>query len=222
MASGGRRPLWGCRQQEESWYYYLTEITLRRIANGVLNALYQEKEYAWTDSSIPTMVKTANQVEQQLSEWYRGLPVPIQFDEHEPPTGELPFMIRARVLEIRLWVYRPFLYYAIHNPPDGPFQSLLRPFVEKALMYTFRILNDCPTRHRHHGVWFSIRTGISAALSILAAGRCGNLPLPVGWTGIVRATITKLEYWEAEAPGLSQALEVLNAYLLVSTGSPSV
>lgn len=57
-------------KQEQIWYYYLTEITLRRIANRVLNTLYSTDLTSWTDDVIPFMVKAAEEFELQLKEWY--------------------------------------------------------------------------------------------------------------------------------------------------------
>lgn len=58
------------QQQENSWYYYLTEITLRRISNRVINTLYADKYQFWTVDQIPYMVRAASEYEQQLEEWY--------------------------------------------------------------------------------------------------------------------------------------------------------
>ena len=57
------------QQQEQIWFYYLTEITLRRIANRVLNTLYSTDHTSWTDDAIPYMVKAAEEFELQLQEW---------------------------------------------------------------------------------------------------------------------------------------------------------
>ncbi|EGY17040.1 C6 zinc finger domain-containing protein [Verticillium dahliae VdLs.17] len=57
-------------QQEESWYYYLTEITLRRIANDILNEFYQNGHEGWNTETIGFMAQAARGFEQQLSDWY--------------------------------------------------------------------------------------------------------------------------------------------------------
>lgn len=57
------------QQQETSWFYYLTEITLRRIWNSVLNTLYATDYKEWTDEQIPYMARAAAEFEQQLQEW---------------------------------------------------------------------------------------------------------------------------------------------------------
>lgn len=65
-----------CRIQESrsnvelSWYYYLTEITLRRIANKVLNAFYDRSLSTWTAETMSSRVIAAEEFESQLNKWY--------------------------------------------------------------------------------------------------------------------------------------------------------
>lgn len=65
-----RRPDTINNQHESSWFYYLTEITLRRLCNRVLNIFYKEGTAAWTVSAIPTMVKMATEFEMHLNTWF--------------------------------------------------------------------------------------------------------------------------------------------------------
>ncbi|KAF7550236.1 hypothetical protein G7Z17_g5842 [Cylindrodendrum hubeiense] len=74
-SSGGRRSMGSHRQHEQSWFYYLTEITLRRIVNRILNMLYSDGHESWTDDAVPYMVKAASEFEQQIQEWYK-IPCP--------------------------------------------------------------------------------------------------------------------------------------------------
>jgi hypothetical protein len=55
--------------QDQSWYYYLSEIALRRIANRVLNTFYKEDMNSWFSMHIPSMVTIANDFEIQLTQW---------------------------------------------------------------------------------------------------------------------------------------------------------
>lgn len=66
----GRRIRESRDKLEVSWYYYLTEITLRRIANEILNAFYKTGPSAWTSEVMSSMVMAAEDFELQLSTWY--------------------------------------------------------------------------------------------------------------------------------------------------------
>ncbi|KAH6879479.1 hypothetical protein B0T10DRAFT_520121 [Thelonectria olida] len=200
------------KQQEQSWFYYLTEITLRRIANRVLNLFYAGDHTTWTKDSVLSMIKTAEQFEQQLEEWYAGLPPLIQFTEHIPDE-ELPYHVRGRVLEIRMWICAPFLYCAIHSHLDAHQRKLIQPFVDKAISHSLLMMRGEPMRHRHHGTWYGIRDAATSCLNVIGAVRCGMISVPDGWKENMRRTITRMQYWAAEGPGVSRAIEVVESYL---------
>lgn len=69
-SAGARRTLASSVNQEESWFYYLTEITLRRIANRIFNTFYVDPHTSWNDETIHLMARAVEDFEQQLEEWY--------------------------------------------------------------------------------------------------------------------------------------------------------
>ncbi|KPM42712.1 hypothetical protein AK830_g3857 [Neonectria ditissima] len=210
----GVRTASGSRQQhQQTWYYYLTEITLRRIANRVLNMFYAGDYTTWTKGSVPIMVKAAEEFEQQLETWHAGLPPLIQFSDEIPPSEELPYHVRGRVLEIKTWIYAPFLYYAIHSQHDALYSSMIQPFVEKAVSHSFCMIRDEPSRHRHHGSWFGVRSITASCLFILGAVRSRTISVPEQWRQEVSQAIHRMRYWAVEGPGISRAIEVLEAYI---------
>jgi hypothetical protein len=54
---------------ETSWFYYLTEITLRRMENQVLRLFYRNFHHDWTDQNIPSLLSEASEIERQLDMW---------------------------------------------------------------------------------------------------------------------------------------------------------
>ncbi|KAH9208480.1 hypothetical protein DL95DRAFT_345425 [Leptodontidium sp. 2 PMI_412] len=192
------------QQQEQSWYYYLSEIALRRIGNRVLNAFYRDDHQLWLNMEVPSMVKIGEEFMQLLEQWHEGLPSVLNYNQgdlSQLPSEELPFMIRVRVLEIRTWIFRPFLFYAVHHPGQAFQNTTLLRFVEQALLQCIRLIETNSIRHRHHGVWYTCRVSVSAAFSILAVAKTGTIPLPQGWQSAVQLAIETLLYWEPEGPG---------------------
>jgi hypothetical protein len=118
-------------------------------------------------------------------------------------------MVRGRTIDIKSWLYSPFLYYAIHNPPDDRYQKLIQPFVQKALEFLTSMIWSLKVRHRHHGTWYGVRNGTTAALSLIAAVKCGHIDVPDEWKDIVKAQIEALRYWEGETPDFGKARVVL-------------
>lgn len=115
--------------EEESWYYYLTEVALRRIGNRIINTFYRQDHATWMD--IKPLISIALEFDAQVSTWSANLPPAMQqyetsssirapqfdtsnYGRHSSASKELSWAIENRLLEIRSWLYQPFLYYAIH------------------------------------------------------------------------------------------------------------
>jgi hypothetical protein len=115
--------------EEESWYYYLTEIALRRIGNRIINTFYRQDHCSWMD--IKPLISIALEFDAQVSTWSANLPPAMQQyetsssiraprfdspqnDRHSSASKELSWATENRLLEMRSWLYQPFLYYAIH------------------------------------------------------------------------------------------------------------
>lgn len=125
-----------CRE-EESWYYYLTEIALRRISNRIINTFFPSDPLAPSPPSlwltnIRPLIRMAQEFEAQVSSWSAHLPPAMQQYEtssiiraphlnyeSESAGGnvsrELSWAIDNRLLEMQTWLYQPFLYYFIHR-----------------------------------------------------------------------------------------------------------
>lgn len=150
----------------------------------------------------------------ELTVWrYTGLPEPLRYSDTEIPSDELPCMVRGRVYTIRLSLYQPFLYHAIHSLGNDPAWNIVLPLAEKALTYGFCMVQSAPGRHRHHGTWLGIRTTVAALLFIFAAVRCDAILVRPDWKDVATSCIDRLGYWKDEAPGVSQAIEMLESYL---------
>jgi hypothetical protein len=192
------------REQEQSWFYYLSEISLRRIGNRVINTFYQDLDYdqAWLHMDAEAMTHIAEEFMSLLNQWHIGLPPLVRFHAenlNEVPDEELAFMLRARVLEIRSWIFRPFLFYAIHHPETDPQQHLLWSWVQQAMHNSFLLIETSSLPHRHHGVWYTLRVAMIAAFSLIAAAK-NRLQMPDGWRGAVQLAIETLRHWELEGP----------------------
>jgi hypothetical protein len=54
---------------ERIWSYYLSEIAVRRIGNRIMNSFYQEEASAWLSMPLPRMMRIAEELELQLTQW---------------------------------------------------------------------------------------------------------------------------------------------------------
>ncbi|KAK1081297.1 hypothetical protein LTR33_004810 [Friedmanniomyces endolithicus] len=117
--------------EEESWYYYLTEIALRRIGNRIINTFFRKDPSAWLD--VKPLLRIALEFDTQVSAWSANLPTAMkQWETNyairrpEPAVlfdqggnhvlQELSCALENRLLEVRSWLYQPFMYWLIHSP----------------------------------------------------------------------------------------------------------
>lgn len=54
---------------EQSWFYYLSDIAVRRIANRIVNTFYQGSASVWLSIPIDKMIHAASELELQLIQW---------------------------------------------------------------------------------------------------------------------------------------------------------
>ncbi len=61
---------------EKSWGYYLSDIAVRRIADRLVNTFYQESPKSWLSMPLERMIRVAEELEMQLTQWYLCLSSP--------------------------------------------------------------------------------------------------------------------------------------------------
>ena len=229
--------------EEESWYYYLTEVALRRIGNRVINTFYQQPPQAWLE--IERFIPAALELETQVSSWSATLPSAMQHNETSPRAvmdgslfsdaiastlRELSWATDNRLLEMKAWLYQPFLFYSIHrsaidaDKQDSRLEALIQSGVESNL----KIIEVRTLRHRHHGLWYDLRAIVAASLILMAVIRSGRLAAstmfgdePPTTSSLTEApgrdrsksrlenVIAALDFWSEESPDLIRARQVL-------------
>jgi hypothetical protein len=122
-------------------------------------------------------------------------------------------MVRSRLLEMRTWIYQPFLYHAIHNASESLIPEMVMPLAKKALHASFQFIKDEPIPYRHHGAWLGIRTSIAASFQILATAQSESIPLRFDWKDLVRDYIDRLNYWKEEISWIPYAIEIIESYV---------
>lgn len=303
--------------EEESWYYYLTEIALRRIGNRIINSFFCQDRSFWLN--IKPFLRIAQEFEVQVSSWSANLPPAMQhlettsviraphLNSRRGCTGnhvsrELSWAIDNRLLEMQTWLYQPFLYYLVHvgvSPPpptpgshpyykpavtdqyvrNGHFDILLNPYpstaspvadspcssfanmrpgvgettpmdsedlillrsmVVSGIECNMKTLDVRSLGHRHHGLWFDLRSIMCASLTLLAVVKSGNaawipggaevlwgpnsgatyskdLPMPIG--GKIAKVLKQFSFWAAEAPDMLRYKVILEEVVRDVRGS---
>jgi hypothetical protein len=204
--------------EEESWYYYLTEVALRRIGNRIINTFFQQDHRSWLD--IKPLISIALEFDAQVSSWSAHLPPAMQHYESASSirapnlnpllhgrnsfvSRELSWATDNRILEMRSWLYQPFLYYLIHSPSLGSATSAtssssvlpnvshhrqrnsssplpaedtraLHNMITAGIECNLKIMDVRSLRHRHHGLWYDLRSTMCASLILLAIVKSGH------------------------------------------------
>lgn len=194
---------------EEGWYYYLADIAARRILQRVISSSYSGGDSCWVDVPLHSLLQTAEELDRQLTEWHRTLPELISFDVELPTDSELAYHLKARYLEVRERIYRPFLYRNIHKRGDPTEQVSLRPLAQMHASTCAKLIQHWDIRHRHHGTWFMVRQSFTAALLLLAAQRSELMTDEDTCERSIQHTLSTLRFWEAEAPDLKASRLIL-------------
>lgn len=236
--------------EEESWYYYLTECALRRIGNRVINTFFVLDRKHWM--SIKQLLSVAIEFESQVSTWEINLPSAMQKYQtnsaiRAPRTAspggaiagsvsqELSWATENRLLEMRHWLYQPFLYYLVHARPALPSPNDVRhgsasssttsalsnmnqtetntfwALIERAINCNLTLLDTRSIPHRHHGLWFDLRATICSSLLLIAVIKSGYEELVPGG----RDTLAR-HLFEPDASTTESRMEIADSQQLSS------
>ena len=193
---------------QRSWYYYLSEIALRRIANRISHTFYSMEPCAWHTISLKRMQRIAQELDAQILQWSENIPRFLAFEDKNS-TDELSFMLQARFLDLRERIYRPFLYIVIHNNPIPAEQATVMACARRCLELVFLYIRHSGIKHRHHGSWYVARQLFAKSLLVLAAVKSGQIIISEDWSASLAQNLRCLKYWEDEAPDLYMARTVL-------------
>ncbi|KAL3450803.1 hypothetical protein BJX65DRAFT_270142 [Aspergillus insuetus] len=201
--------------EEQSWYYYLSEIALRRVGNRVSHYFYQDDNNTWSQMNIYETSAIVEDLEQQLESWKSTVPTRFRGVFSSEEKDELGCMIYGRYLDIKSHLYRPFLYYAVHHGDCNPeVNQIVEPLARKSLKSIVELTNTGTFYHRHHGTWLSCRQLTSIALLLLAANMSGLIPRLLSdgsgeFGQSFKICLDVLKYWESESPDIVRAREVV-------------
>lgn len=213
MTWGGNNDLWA-QAEQDSWYFFLSEIALRRIMDKAAEDVGNFFDSVATSSCdvvqlrLEEFAPVAVELERQAFAWREHLPPNTQFvDAPEPAQTEWKLYSRQPFYSTLELMYRPFLFAFVHGLASGP---LVRNLANKALGYAQQYLQGCNPTHAHHGRALQLRKELRMVVLLFAA--CGRgLEMPLGWYDDVRAVVRSFRYWEPAVPWLRSYINVVLA-----------
>lgn len=213
MTWGGSNDSWA-QAEQDSWYFFLSEIAMRRIMDKV--AEHVGNFFAKIDSCDPVSMQTvlaeyapvALELERQAIAWREHLPPSIRFPDPPTPAGtEWILYTRQPFFRTVELIYRPFLFACVHGLDSEP---LTCEFANKGLRYAQQYLQSCHPTHPHHGRALQMRNELKMVATLFSASRTG-LQMPSGWYEDVRAVVRTLRYWEPAVSFLRSYIDVILA-----------
>jgi hypothetical protein len=90
----------------DNLWYFLAEISLRRLLNRVVQLIYSPDSAVTTANLGPVV----NELDFQLNQWYENLPLPLQFVWTRGPIPDpIQTVLRLRFYACRTIIYRPYI-----------------------------------------------------------------------------------------------------------------
>ncbi|KAM5384631.1 hypothetical protein ACJZ2D_001376 [Fusarium nematophilum] len=187
------------RQIKQGWYFYLAEISARRMMDETLNLLYSHGPEYWMKNPA-YLIRQYHECDNQVSSWHGHLPALVQFDNDVFPDDELAQGLQARASLWREYTLRPIFYYVLHAPEGQDVPSEAHDLAAKEIQICITTIQRCSFHRRNGGVWFVCRNIFTAGCLILAAAlHPQRVQPPQQWQGLVELAIQALHRWGRDA-----------------------
>ncbi|KLU90852.1 C6 zinc finger domain-containing protein [Magnaporthiopsis poae ATCC 64411] len=228
-------------RERTSWYFYLSEISLRRLCARIGAELLElrEKHASCHPDFLAAVAANVPSYEEQTLDWIRSLPACLSFDAPPDKDDVCRFVLRGQALDIYEMICWPFLsaFLAgdgaqVHGQiGDDDNESLYQQLAQKGLDYhLYRLVVNKPGyQHRHHGTVYMMHTCYRSSLVLVAAAtKCAHVPvcdgqgdpprrglsMPAGWHQSVTEMLSLLTIWSSETSEFDQARSILETGLI--------
>jgi len=196
-------------QQATSWYFYLSEISLRRLEHRVRDEISIALG-ANESLRMGELDQTTRAVEHLAMEWTQSLPSAMSLQTAQAEDDVLKFILRGHLLDLWEVVYWPWLKFFINN-------QIRTPEVESYVVKAFQVaidrirINKPGFHHHHHGTWLMLQSCTRSALILLAAAYIPEAAVlvPCGWRDAVLETTELLRFWQHGAGDTADRLQIL-------------
>ena len=195
---------------DELWYF-LAEIALRRLLNRVSSVIYSKG----VTTSLAALEPIAAELDFQLTQWYDGLPIALQFPYSRVPlSNPVQTVLRLRYFACRTIIFRPYILAVLENE-----QAILDPCVRdnchKCLEASVRQLEHITAHHAGHlpYLWQGALSIVSQTLLVMGATMSASLgallPPAPQMDAIINEVVAETERCAHLAPSLRLSAEIV-------------
>jgi hypothetical protein len=206
-------PTESAQEEHREWYFYLAEISLRRLETRIRNEICHTQRPD-NDQAYVELSEAVPSYEDQVNTWIHSLPDIMSLQTPEADDDVLKFILRGHLMNFYEVIYWPFVEAVINQQQRS---VVVKGYAEKGLQCCLeRIrLNKPGFTHRHHGTWFMLQSCTRSALVLLAAARTTDITelIPDRWSDAVFDVIKMLRFWEHEIGDAGDRLRILEDIL---------
>ncbi|KAF5251284.1 hypothetical protein FANTH_3576 [Fusarium anthophilum] len=132
-------------EEEKSWFYYLAEISYRRMMNRAMAVMVRSGEQGWSNN-ISEAMEHCKEFNEQIDLWHSHIPPQIDPKNVAHANNELAQFLKNRELSCREWIHRPFLFYVLHKSPEDEHYGRAIPLAQRCLELC---TSDWPSKHSY-------------------------------------------------------------------------
>ncbi|KAG4422949.1 hypothetical protein IFR04_003861 [Cadophora malorum] len=192
---------------DRSWFFYLAEIALRRLANRIMAFISKGLDLN-NPQETQSAYESAAEFEQEAQDWIQSLPSPNELERYQDDV--LNFILKGHLLNCYELIYWPFVKHAVNG---GQQDQKSDEYIKKGLQVAAdRIaINQPGFKHRHHGTYGMIKSVTRSTFVLLAACHSNRLQhlMPVGWLELLPSVDDLLEFWEDEIAAAASWREMM-------------
>ncbi|TPX17700.1 uncharacterized protein E0L32_002801 [Thyridium curvatum] len=219
----------GRQREQTAWYFYLAEISLRRLVARISDEIRTlQRTHSSLDSFLHAAAAAVPTYEAQIQEWMNSLPPSLSLD-NTSGTDICQFVLEGHAINAFESIYWPFLAARLVTPVlDLHLLDHFLGYAQQALdNHAWRLrANEPGFRHRHHGTYFMIGSCSRSALVLvltawhiesLSAGKPAVPPplvMPAGWRDLVTSVSGMLDHWSGETHDFDDVRSVLSQYAI--------
>jgi hypothetical protein len=221
------------RQREVTeWYFYLAEISLRRLSTRIAVEMVQcFQSQATRQDFLRELAAIVPVYEAQVQEWVKSLPHNMSFDRPAEEDDVCRFVLRGHAIDVSEMIHWPFLsaYLDTATAVPGslvPHADLVQRGLEN---HSLRLqVNKPGFKHRHHGTHPMIEACCRSAVILQAAATANangfpnnqssyrSLSMPPGWETGIRDVLNLIDFWSPETVEFQDVRTALQTDVTVS------
>ncbi|KAM0722718.1 hypothetical protein Q7P37_002159 [Cladosporium fusiforme] len=197
-------------QEAQGWYFYLAEISLRRMMEDTAKLLHDDGPEGWA-RDVVSLVNRIKACEEQIDLWALSIPNCLSVNSSVDPLPSTNFghHLESRVLQWRQMITLPLLYVAVHGIDDG---TETFAGASKCIEYSLQRITSMRGIGRHGGTWFMLRHIFMSAMLLCS---CQLAPvshlLPLDWISAIDVTLEVLQLWSRQADDVKIMYSILNS-----------